>query len=172
MLLGLRRFDAVNLAYGAAAGDLALAEVAARLRISPRPSSTGRWLARAVGGGNFLLVADEACSRERWQLFAEQLADAVAAADRRAEPARCACRRASRCCAGSRGEDAEAMLDRLGQALAAMRASGPAARLGRWRDDPAGAHGGAARGGPARARSTATRSRSLFQPQFAAPTTG
>jgi predicted signal transduction protein with EAL and GGDEF domain len=78
MLLGLRRFDAVNLAYGAAAGDGALAEVAARMSHFAGNELEGPWIVARGGGGNFLLVANEACSRERWQVFAEQLADVVA----------------------------------------------------------------------------------------------
>ena len=77
LLLGLRRFDTVNLAYGTAAGDLALAEVAARLTHFAAAELDGPWLA-ARTGGSFLLVANQACSRERWQLFAQQLADAIA----------------------------------------------------------------------------------------------
>lgn len=77
LLLGLRRFDTVNLAYGTAAGDLALAEVAARLTHFAAAELDGPWLA-ARTGGTFLLVANQACSRERWQLFAQQLADAIA----------------------------------------------------------------------------------------------
>lgn len=77
MLLGLRRFDAVNLAYGAAAGDVALIEVSNRLTHFAAGELDGAWLAGRGGGGNFLLVVNEACSRERWQLIAEQLADAV-----------------------------------------------------------------------------------------------
>ena len=78
MLLGVRRFDAINLAYGAAAGDGALAEVAARMSHYAASELDGPWLVARAGGGNFLLVANEACSRERWQLFADQLADAIA----------------------------------------------------------------------------------------------
>lgn len=77
LLLGLRRFDTVNLAYGTAAGDLALAEVATRLTHFAAAELDGPWLA-ARTGGSFLLVANQACSRERWQLFAQQLADTIA----------------------------------------------------------------------------------------------
>ena len=78
LLLGLRRFDAINLAYGTTTGDLALAEVAARLTHFAAAELDGPWLAARSGGGTFLLVANEPCSRERWQLFAEQLAEAIA----------------------------------------------------------------------------------------------
>jgi hypothetical protein len=58
----------------------------------------------ARAGGTFLLIADEGCSRERWQMFAEQVADRVAKPIVR-RGARCACRRAWRCCACWRGGD-------------------------------------------------------------------
>lgn len=128
LLLGLRRFDAVNLAYGTSAGDIALAEVAARLTHFAADELDGPWLA-ARAGGSFLLVANQACSRERWQLFAQQLADTVA-----------------RPIAGGSGalrlspqiallrvlaQDApETMLDQLGQALAGA----PAAKRVVWAD--------------------------------------
>lgn len=78
LLIGLRRFDAVNLAYGTAAGDAALAEVAARLKHFAAKELDGPWLAARGGGGQFLLIASEACSRERWQLLAGQLVEAIA----------------------------------------------------------------------------------------------
>ena len=78
LLIGLRRFDAVNLAYGTAAGDAALAEVAARLKHFAANELDGPWLAARGGGGQFLLIASEACSRERWQLLAGQLVEAIA----------------------------------------------------------------------------------------------
>ncbi|MDB5725418.1 MAG: diguanylate cyclase [Novosphingobium sp.] len=136
LLLGLRRFDAVNLAYGTPAGDLALAEVAARLTHFAAAELDGPWLA-ARAGGSFLLVANEACSRERWQLFAQQLADTVARPIAGASGAL----RLSPQVALLRvlAQDApETMLDQLGQALAgapaAMRvawADGETARSGR-----------------------------------------
>src|SRR5690606_15444907 len=78
LLVGLRRFDAVNLAYGTATGDLALAEVAARLTHFSASELDGQWLAARAGGGSFLVVANQACSRERWHLYAEQLAEVIA----------------------------------------------------------------------------------------------
>lgn len=131
LLLGLRRFDAVNLAYGAAAGDAALAEVAARMTHFAGEELDGPFLAMRGAGGNFLLVANEACSRERWQLFADQLADvvsrpmAVAAGVLRLSP-RVALLR------GLGEEQAESLLDRLGQTLAgALRQQG---RRSAWAD--------------------------------------
>jgi EAL domain-containing protein (putative c-di-GMP-specific phosphodiesterase class I)/GGDEF domain-containing protein len=116
LLVGLHRFDTVNLAYGEIAGDGALAEVASRISHFAVGELDGQWLAAHAGGGKFLLVANEACSRERWQLVAEQLADAltrpvvVPAGVLRLSP-RIALLR------GLEGEDVDSMLDRLSQAL-------------------------------------------------------
>jgi predicted signal transduction protein with EAL and GGDEF domain len=129
LLLGLRRFDAINLAYGSAAGDLALAEVAARLTHFAGAELDGAWLATRAGGGTFLLVANEACSRERWQLFAEQLADAIAgpiargSGSLRLSPRIALLRVLAR-------DDVESMLDELGQALEAI----PVGRRVTWAD--------------------------------------
>lgn len=128
LLLGLRRFEAVNLAYGTSAGDLALAEVAARLTHFAAAELEGPWLA-ARAGGSFLLVANQACSRERWQLFAQQLADTVAVPIAGASGAV----RLSPQVALLRvlTQDApETMLDQLGQALAGA----PAAKRVVWAD--------------------------------------
>lgn len=117
LLLGLRRFDAVNLAYGAAAGDEALAEVAARIRHFAGSELDGPWLAARTGGGQFLLLSGGALSRERWQLIATQLAEAVA----RPIPVAGAMLRLSPRLAllrGLTGESAGSMLDRLAQTLA------------------------------------------------------
>ncbi|HTM96228.1 MAG TPA: GGDEF domain-containing phosphodiesterase [Croceibacterium sp.] len=78
MLLGLRRFDTVNLAYGEAAGDSALVAVAARILHFASEELDGEWIAARVGGGSFLVAANEACSRERWQWLGETLAAEVA----------------------------------------------------------------------------------------------
>jgi diguanylate cyclase len=78
LLLGLRRFDALNLAYGRSAGDFALGEVAQRIKHFAADELDGPWFVARIGGAQFLLVASEPCSRERWQVFAGQLADAVA----------------------------------------------------------------------------------------------
>jgi EAL domain-containing protein (putative c-di-GMP-specific phosphodiesterase class I)/GGDEF domain-containing protein len=76
--LGLRRFDAVNTAFGPAAGDAALVEVALRLSHFAASELDGAWIAGRISGGHFLLAACGAFSRERWQLFAGQLADRIA----------------------------------------------------------------------------------------------
>ena len=168
LLLGLRRFDALNLAYGTAAGDMALAEVAARLAHFAAGELDGPFLAAHGGGGTFLLIANEACSRERWQLFAEQLADLVArpiavpVGKMRLSP-RIALLR------GLAGESAESMLDRLGQALGAVKRQ-PGRRLA-WAD------GEVIRPGRTAARLEADLLRAidrdeieiLYQPQFALP---
>ena len=116
LLIGLKRFDAVNLAYGSAAGDAALAEVALRLKQFAARELDGPWLAARGRGGQFMLIATEPCSRERWQLAAGQLLDALARpiatawGTLRLSP-RGALLRAVE------GESAASVLDRLGQAL-------------------------------------------------------
>lgn len=134
LLIGLRRFDAVNLAYGSAAGDAALAEVAARLRHFAHGELDGAWIAARGGGGQFLLLATEACSRERWQMLAAQILDALArpiavgGATLRLSPRGALLRSLG-------GEEAESLLDRLGQTLASAMAA-PARRLA-WADGEA-----------------------------------
>lgn len=116
LLLGLRRIDALNLAYGAASGDGILAEVAARIAHFAADELDGPSLVARAGGGAFLVLASEPCSRERWQVFAEQLARVVSAPVGvpgglvNLSP-RLALVRALA------GEDAESLLDRLGQTL-------------------------------------------------------
>lgn len=116
MLVGLRRFDAVNLAYGEAAGDDALEEVTARMASFAAGELEGRWLVLRAGGGSFLLLAAEPCSRERWQLVADELAEAVSGPIEvpmgvlRLSPRIALVRMLT-------GETIDLMLDRLGQAL-------------------------------------------------------
>jgi diguanylate cyclase len=124
LLIGLRRFDAINLAYGSAAGDAALAEVAARLRHFAHGELDGAWIVARGGGGQFLLLSTEPCSRERWQLVAAQALDllagpiALGGSTLRLSPRGALLR-------SQGGEDAESLLDRLGQTLAtAMTAAG------------------------------------------------
>ena len=168
LLLGLRRFDTVNLAYGHAAGDAALAAVAARMSQFAGRELDGPWLAARTGGGNFLLIANEACSRQRWQLFAGQLADLLAqpvvmpGAVLRLNPRAALLR-------GVGGEGAESVLDRLSQTFAGMsRQHGK--RLA-WAD------GEASRPGRTAAQLEADLLRAIeadeievvFQPQFSLP---
>jgi len=120
LLVGLRRVDAVNLTYGASTGDAALAEVASRICRFAEHELDGPWVAARGGGGNFLLAANEACSRERWQLFAEHLADVVAQSiptgvgSLRLSPRLALLR-------GLAGESAESILDRLSHTLGSRR---------------------------------------------------
>lgn len=79
MLIAVGRIDTVNLAYGAPTGDSVLVEIAQRvLHFAADEFETADWFAARVAGGTFLLVARDSCSRERWQWFAEALADAIA----------------------------------------------------------------------------------------------
>ena len=165
LLIGLKRFDAVNLAYGKAAGDAALAEVAQRLRHFAAEELDGQWLAARGGGGQFLLLATEPCSRERWQLAAGQLLDALARpiattwGTLRLSPRGALLR-------GVEGESAGSVLDRLGQTLDAAT-SQPGRRL-LWAD------GEASRGGRSAAQLEGDLLRALdlgeievvYQPQF------
>lgn len=78
MLIGLRRFDTVNLAYGAETGDAALVEVATRMLHFAASEVDGEWLVARLGGGTFLFAACEASSRERWHSLAEALSATIA----------------------------------------------------------------------------------------------
>ena len=165
LLVGLKRFDAVNLAYGTAAGDAALAEVAQRMRHFAAEELDGLWLAARGGGGQFLLLATEPCSRERWQLAAGQLLDALARpiattwGTMRLSPRGALLR-------GVEGESAASVLDRLGQTLETATTQ-PGRRL-LWAD------GEAARGGRSAAQLEGDLLRALdlgeielvYQPQF------
>lgn len=169
MLIGLRRFDALNLAYGADAGDAVLAEVANRIKHFAASELEAGWLAARSGGGQFLLVSRDPCSRERWQLVAAQLLDAVA----RPIVANGAPVRLSPRAALLRGlaeEDADSILDRLGHTLERLVGQ-PGRRIG-WAD------GEGARAGRSAAQLEADLLRAidrneievLFQPQFACAT--
>lgn len=134
LLIGLRRFDAVNLAYGTNAGDAALSEVAQRLKQFAASELDGGWVAARSGGDGFLLLANEPCSRERWQLAAGQLLDALARpiatawGTVRLSPRGAMLR-------GTLGDSAATVLDRLGQALGS--ALGQSARRLIWADGEA-----------------------------------
>ncbi|MFA7604674.1 MAG: diguanylate cyclase, partial [Novosphingobium sp.] len=56
LLLALRRFDAVNIAYGTSVGDAALAEVAGRMCHFAEDELDGPWVVARGSGGNFLLA--------------------------------------------------------------------------------------------------------------------
>lgn len=77
-LLGLRRFETINLAYGESAGDVALAEVARRLNRFLEDDIEGEWMLARGRGGHFVIIARGPCSRERWEWLAEELADSIA----------------------------------------------------------------------------------------------
>ncbi len=134
MVLSLGRFETVNLAFGEATGDGALAEVARRLmHFGEDEFELSDWIAARLGGGKFLLALREDCTRERWQWLAEALADAVALpiaavesdASLRLWP-RIALIRAAP------GEDSRALLDRLAEALGRMK--GQPGRRTEWID--------------------------------------
>lgn len=131
LLIGLRRFDTVNLSYGSAAGDIALAEIALRMKHFAADELDGAWLAARSGGGQFLLVSTEICSRERWQLVATQLLETLsrpimaAGGTIRLSPRAALLR-------GLQGESPDSMLDRLGHALDTLVAQ-PGRRLA-WAD--------------------------------------
>ncbi len=173
LLVGLRRFDTINLTFGPSAGDGALAEVALRLTQFAGDELDGAWLAARASGGRFLLIAHEECSRERWQLFASQLADRIAAPfPASAGPTSTGIVRLSPRIALLRGveaENAESAIDRLDETLARlMRQNG---RRMAW------ATGEAAPPGTTTARMEADllgaidrdEIEVLFQPQFALP---
>ena len=78
LLLSLGRFDAVNVAFGETVGDGALVETARRIAHFVIEEFGRRGLAARIGGTTFLVATTEECSRERWQLLAEALAQAIA----------------------------------------------------------------------------------------------
>lgn len=122
MMLGLRRFETVNLAFGEAAGDSALVTVASRMLHFATDELEGEWLVARISGGNFLFASNESCSRERWQWLAESLAESIArpianpvgAGTVRLWP-RIAMMRALK------GEGADSVFDRLAETLERVR---------------------------------------------------
>lgn len=139
LLIGIRRFDAVNTTFGASAGDAVLAEFASRLKHFAAGELDGAWLAARINGSQFLLLGTEACSRERWQVLAAQVLDfcsrpVITASGTVRLSLRGALLR------GLNREDPDSMLDRLGQALGQVMvqpgrrllwADGEAAKAGR-----------------------------------------
>ena len=168
LLLNLTRLDAINIAYGNAAGDGVLAEAAARVLHLAGDELDSAWLAARLAGGSFLIAARESCSRERWALFAQALAEAVArpilgiSGEIRLSP-RVAMLRALE------GESADSVLDRLGQAQAALGRR--SARRIAWVDGTVNRPGRSA----AKLESDLLKAISgdeieiLFQPQFGLP---
>lgn len=73
LLVGLKRLDTVNLAYGKAGGNVLLVEVASRIRHFAQEELGGEVMVARGEAGTFLVIATEPCSRDHWQLFATQL---------------------------------------------------------------------------------------------------
>lgn len=120
MLVGLHRFRSVNLAYGQAGGDLALAEIAQRIcDFASAEIGPDAFVAR-IGGGDFLVASTGATSRERWQWLAEALARSVARAlTMHGDVLHLAPRTAL--LRGQPDETGAALLDRLDQALSSLQ---------------------------------------------------
>lgn len=169
MLIGLNRFQAVNLAFGHRGGDRVLAEVARRIAHFAAQDLAGSapldTLVARVSGGEFLVASARPLSRERWQWLAQGLARSVARPlSLGGEAVRLLPRIAM--LRGLAGEGGGALLDRLDQALAQLLRGG--ARRLLWAD---GSH-------PARGRSAARLEADLigalhrreiavlYQPQF------
>jgi diguanylate cyclase len=82
MLISLPRLQSINLAYGQPAGDQVLVEMAHRIRDFAEvglESEPGTQVAR-LAGGQFLVAARGALTRERWQYQAEALGRVIARA--------------------------------------------------------------------------------------------
>lgn len=165
MLVSFHRFQSVNLAYGEAAGDIALAEIAHRIREFCAEELDGEALVARIGGRDFLLVSRRDMNRERWQWLAEAL---VANLSRPIQLGPDGVRLAPRIALlrGSPGEGAAMLFDRLDQTTTQLQKQ--AGRRLLWAD---GSH-------PVRARSAARLEADLlgaidrdeidvlFQPQF------
>lgn len=168
LLAAVSRLGAINLAYGSAAGDGVLGEVAARLVHFAGEELDSPWFAARLGGGTFLLAAREACSRERWALVGEGLVTALAQPLRAGGVGLNLSPRVALLRAVD-GEDADSVFDRLGQAQASLERR--SARRMAWVD------GRVARAGRSAARLEADLLKALardeieilFQPQFALP---
>ncbi len=84
MLISLPRLQSINLAYGQAAGDQVLVEMAHRIRdFAESALETGMAVDTQVArlaGGQFLIAARGSVTRETWQYLAEALGRVVARA--------------------------------------------------------------------------------------------
>lgn len=168
LLLSLSRLDTINLAYGASTGDRALVEVAARIQNFASKELDTPWFAARLSGSSFLVALRGACSRERWALFAQGLADSVARPLNGPGDALRVAPRISLLRAVE-GETVTSVLDRLG-----LTHSGPSRRAGRsisWVD------GHSSRAGRSAARMEADLLKALehdeievlFQPKYGLP---
>ena len=125
MLVTLGRIDTVNIAFGETAGDSALRETARRIHtFADDELESSAWLAARLNGGNFLLVAREELSRERWQWLGEALADAIAVpiAQKEGSPRLRMWPRVGLMRAGER-DDPDTIFDRLAETSGALRGS-------------------------------------------------
>jgi predicted signal transduction protein with EAL and GGDEF domain len=166
MLVGLHRFQSVNLAYGPEAGDRALAEIAHRIAHFVAEELGGTGIAARIGGGEFLVASPAPLSRQRWQWLAEALGRLIARplaidGDMLRLVPRTALLR------GVAGETGSALVDRLDQALAALQRSSGRRIL--WADGSHRARGRSAARLEADLIGALHRSEilMLFQPQFA-----
>ena len=78
ILVRLGNVSAVNLTHGAIQGDRILAEAAVRMLRFAHTELASPSLVARMAGDTFLLAADQAVSRERWQCLAESLGDLLA----------------------------------------------------------------------------------------------
>lgn len=166
MLVGFHRFRSVNLAYGQAGGDLALAEIARRIRDCVLEELGTEALVARVGGGEFLVASTAITSRERWQWLAEALARTVGRAlPMHGDVLNLAPRTAL--LRGQAGESGASMIDRLDQALSSLQQQ--SGRRVLWADGSHRARGRSAARLEADLIGAMTRNEIglLFQPQFA-----
>lgn len=165
MLVGLHRFQSVNLAYGKSCGDLTLAEIGRRIARFTRDEIGQDAIAARIGGGEFLVACSAPLSRQRWQWLAESLARAIArpmaaGGDRLHLAPRTALLR------GLPGQGAGVLIDRLDQALVSLQRSPGRRTL--WADGSHRARGRSAARLEADLLGALDRSEImvLFQPQF------
>lgn len=139
MLIGLNRFQAVNLAFGHGGGDRVLAEVARRIEHLLEEELGPQALVARISGGEFLIASDLPLSRERWQWLAQAVGRAIArplaiggamGKPMGREMVRLLPRIAL--LRGQPGDTGAALLDRLDQALAQLQRGG--ARRLLWAD--------------------------------------
>ena len=169
MLLGMRRFETINRAFGTVAGDAALVGVATRIRAMGAAELDEEWLIARIGGDRFLIAQRNPCSRTRWEWLAEAIADSVSRPMPRIDGGgslrlwpRIALIRALA------GESEAAIIDRLEDTLDELKQS-PGRRL-QWADSHSATKGrtGAQLETDLLAAIDRNEIEILFQPQFAA----